>query len=94
MCRSKKTKENDSPRLDSPKVKPIVFVNNPIADEKHDAIGFGAYVNTAKAAIDEGATTIGLIAGYGTGKLNKFAGGLIRKRRPSKTNLCESLELF
>ena len=68
MCRSKKTKENDSPRLDSPKVKPIVFVNNPIADEKHDAIGFGAYVNTAKAAIDEGATTIGLIAGYGTGK--------------------------
>ncbi len=49
-------------------VSPIVFVNNPISDAKDDVIGFSSQVETIKNAVKNGATMIGLIADYGTGK--------------------------
>ncbi len=47
---------------------PIVFVNNPISDNKADVIGFNSQVETLNAAIRDGANMIGIIADYGTGK--------------------------
>ena len=49
-------------------ISPIIFVNNPIADAKDDVIGFSSQVETIKNSIKNGATMIGLIADYGTGK--------------------------
>ena len=49
-------------------VSPIVFVNNPIYDVKDDVIGFSSQVETIKNSIENGATMIGVIADYGTGK--------------------------
>lgn len=47
---------------------PIVFVNTPISDALYDVIGFDSQVKTLRAAIDDGANMIGIIANYGTGK--------------------------
>ena len=47
---------------------PIVFVNTPISDALYDVIGFDSQVKTLRAAIDDEANMIGIIANYGTGK--------------------------
>ena len=51
------------------RVNPIVFVNNPIKSNDDDVVGFSSQVETISEAIDNGgATMIGVIADYGTGK--------------------------
>ena len=47
---------------------PIVFVNRPISDPTEDIVGFGTQVKEIEAAVEKGATMIGVIANYGTGK--------------------------
>ena len=50
------------------KYEPIVFVNTPISGGEYDVIGFDSQVKTLRAAIDNKANMIGIIANYGTGK--------------------------
>ena len=75
---------------------PIVFVNNPVKDTEHDVIGFDAQVKTLQNAIDNGATMIGVIADYGTGKssMTELLCNRFRRRlhpRPIKVNMWDSL---
>lgn len=50
------------------KYEPIVFVNRPAANYEQDVVGFKSQVETIKQAIKTGATMIGIIADFGTGK--------------------------
>ncbi len=75
---------------------PIVFVNNPVKDSEHDVIGFEAQVETLQNAIDDGATMIGVIADYGTGKSSMtelLCNSFVKKGHPSpiKINMWDSL---
>ena len=54
--------------LETKKVEPIVYINTPISNLKEDIVGFETQVATVENAINNGATMIGLIADYGTGK--------------------------
>ena len=78
--------------------KPIVFVNNPIKDQKDDIVGFESQVETLECAINEGANLIGVIADYGTGKssLTDILSISLRKKKkiikPIKINLWDCLE--
>lgn len=63
MWLNKKEKQTTVAKNDS-----IVFVNKPVTEPSCDVIGFDAQVNTIQKAIDNGATMIGVIADYGTGK--------------------------
>lgn len=47
---------------------PIVFMNSPISDESNDVIGINSAVQSIKKATNEGATMVGVIADYGSGK--------------------------
>lgn len=58
------TKENNN-KL---KYEPIVFVNKPATNYEQDVVGFKPQVETIKQAIQTGASMIGVIADYGTGK--------------------------
>ena len=50
-------------------IEPIVFVNKPIDSHSNDIVGFSSQVEMICNAIEqEGATMIGIIADYGTGK--------------------------
>lgn len=79
------------------KVKPIVFVNNPIKSNDSDVIGFSSQVETISDAIDNGeATMIGVIADYGTGKSSMTE--MLKNRyvdlgypTPIKVNMWDSL---
>lgn len=64
---SKKKKENEE-ISETKKVEPIVYINTPISNLKEDIVGFETQVATVENAINSGATMIGLIADYGTGK--------------------------
>lgn len=75
---------------------PIVFVNNPVKDSEHDVIGFDAQVKTLQDAIDGGATMIGVIADYGTGKSSMtelLCNSFVKKGHPNpiKVNMWDSL---
>ncbi len=75
---------------------PIVFVNNPVKDSEHDVIGFDAQVKTLQDAIDGGATMIGVIADYGTGKSSMtelLCNSFVKKGNPNpiKINMWDSL---
>ena len=75
---------------------PIVFVNNPVKDSDHDVIGFDAQVKTLQDAIDGGATMIGVIADYGTGKSSMtelLCNSFVKKGHPApiKVNMWDSL---
>ena len=75
---------------------PIVFVNNPVKDSEHDVIGFDAQVKTLQDAIDGGATMIGVIADYGTGKSSMtelLCNSFVKKGHPNpiKINMWDSL---
>lgn len=75
---------------------PIVFVNNPVKDSEHDVIGFDAQVETLQDAIDGGATMIGVIADYGTGKSSMtelLCDSVVKKGHPKpiKINMWNSL---
>lgn len=59
---------NNNDTLSNDEIPPVVFVNKPITDEGKDIVGFSNQVNTICSAIDSGATMIGIIADYGTGK--------------------------
>lgn len=59
------TKENGKQHL---KYEPIVFVNKPATNYEQDVVGFRPQVETINQAIKTGATMIGVIADYGTGK--------------------------
>ena len=50
------------------KYEPIVFVNKPASNYEQDVVGFKPQVETIKQAIQTGASMIGVIADYGTGK--------------------------
>lgn len=54
--------------IDDNSYKPIVFLNTPIESDETDVIGIDSSVLSAKAAINNGANMIGVIADYGTGK--------------------------
>lgn len=47
---------------------PIVFVNSPITNLDDDIVGFNTQVKTIEKGIEDGATMIGIVADYGTGK--------------------------
>lgn len=47
---------------------PIVFINKPAKNYSQDVVGFKSQVETIHQAINNGATMIGIIADYGTGK--------------------------
>lgn len=90
--------ENKTPSATKKKKQysPIVFVNNPVKDTEHDVIGFDAQVKTLHDAIDNGATMIGVIADYGTGKssMTELLCNRFRRRlhpRPIKVNMWDSL---
>ena len=75
---------------------PIVFVNNPVKDSGLDVIGFDAQVETLQDAIDGGATMIGVIADYGTGKSSMtelLCNNFVKKGHPKpiKINMWDSL---
>lgn len=75
---------------------PIVFVNNPITDRDHDVIGFNTQVDTLQCAIDDGATMIGIIADYGTGKSSLTellckSDVQNKKKKPIRINLWDCL---
>ena len=57
------TKENNKLKYE-----PIVFVNKPATNYEQDVVGFKPQVETIKQAIQTGASMIGVIADYGTGK--------------------------
>ena len=88
---------SDSRELEEKKqYSPIVFVNNPVKDPAHDVIGFDAQVATLQNAIDDGATMIGVIADYGTGKssMTELLCDRFKKKRnpkPIKINMWDSL---
>lgn len=50
------------------KQQPLVFINKPIEDSKHDIVGFSTQIDTICEAIKDGSTMIGIVANYGTGK--------------------------
>ena len=60
--------KNKDDKVQPEDFKPIVFVNNPIKEPKEDIVGFESQVETLECAIDKGASLIGVIADYGTGK--------------------------
>ena len=74
------------------KYEPVVFVNNPISDSKHDVLGFESQIKTIDAAIKSGATMIGIVADYGTGK-SSMTELLIHecKRKHIKINMWDCL---
>lgn len=78
-------------------VEPIVFVNNPIQQEEKDAIGFSTQVEAILNAIGNGATMIGIIADYGTGKtsMTEMLGKRFQNKgnpRPIKINMWDSVQ--
>ena len=50
------------------KIKPIVFINNPISRVEEDVVGLETSVDTILEALNGNANMIGVIADYGTGK--------------------------
>lgn len=46
----------------------VVFVNKPINSKSEDILGYVAQADAIKTAINQGAKTVGVISGYGTGK--------------------------
>lgn len=60
--------ENSTNKLDDKIYNPIVFLNTPINVEQQDAIGVIAQKKQVEAAIDEGASMIGIVATFGAGK--------------------------
>ena len=78
------------------KYSPIVFVNSPVAEPKYDVIGFDAQVETIQQAIEGGATMIGVVADYGTGKSSMtelLCNAFVEKGNPKpiKINMWDSL---
>ena len=76
---------------------PLVFVNNPVTSPEQDIIGFDVQVETLKKAIDDGATMVGLIADYGTGKSSMtelLCNDFVKKGHPTpiRINMWDSLE--
>lgn len=62
-------KTNNSEASDTKdKYNPIVFVNRPISNYDSDIVGFESQIDTIKAAINNGANMIGIVADYGAGK--------------------------
>ncbi len=63
----------------------LVFVNRPIDEEKDDIVGFSSQVSTICESIKDGATMIGVVADYGTGKssLTELLAKTV-KRKPFK----------
>lgn len=74
----------------------IVFVNKPVLKKNKDVIGFDSQVNTLTQAIENGATMIGIIADYGTGKssMTELLCCSMKKckyKKPIKINMWDSL---
>lgn len=76
--------------------KPIIFVNNPITSIEKDVIGFASQIQIICNAVENGATMIGIIADYGTGKSsmtemlkNRFVED--KNPIPLKVNMWDSL---
>lgn len=90
----KKTKEKE---LNKEVTYPsIVFVNKPVSKKSSDIIGFDSQVKTLTNAIDDGATMIGIIADYGTGKssMTELLCHSVKKSKYPKTikiNMWDSL---
>ena len=81
---------------ESKKYDPIVFVNNPVTESNYDVIGFDSQVKTIERAIADGATMIGLVADYGTGKSSMtelLCDAFVKKGNPKpiKINMWDSL---
>lgn len=95
MC-SRKKKNSVGITKEKKQYPPIVFVNNPVRKQKYDVIGFDTQVETLKNAIDNGATMIGVIADYGTGKSSMtelLCDRFVKKGNPTpiKINMWDSL---
>ena len=81
---------------ESKKYDPIVFVNNPVTESNYDVIGFDSQVKTIERAIADGATMIGLVADYGTGKSSMtelLCDAFVKQGNPKpiKINMWDSL---
>lgn len=80
-------------------IKPILYINNPINDLNQDIVGFETQIASIEQAIDSGATMIGLIADYGTGKSSvtdilcqKKSKSKKSKETPIKINMWDTIE--
>lgn len=88
----RKSKENAKRVNNQPeKFDPIVFVNTPISSELKDAIGFDSQIETLKTAIQKGATMIGVVADYGTGKSSMTE--LLKKSIDKEKNKTKSIKI-
>ena len=82
MCKRNK-EDND---------KNIIYVNKEISSEKEDLLGISTQVNSIENAIDDGASMIGIIGDFGSGKSS--VGELINKKKFNKIikiNMWDSL---
>ena len=61
------TKAKATAQSKKDKQQPLVFINKPIEDSKHDIVGFSTQIDTICEAIKDGSTMIGVVANYGTG---------------------------
>ncbi len=78
MFKRKKTIVNNEDKT----YDPIVFVNKPVIDLADDVVGFESQIDTIKCSINNGATMIGIVADYGTGKssITDMLGFLLQKK--------------
>lgn len=61
-------KANKQNSLKTEASNPVVFQNQPITDEKEDLFGFNLHVKALQSAINGGASIIGVMGDYGSGK--------------------------
>ena len=85
--------------MSNKKIKPIVFVNNPISRVEDDVVGLETSVDTIIEALNDNANMIGVIADYGTGKSsvteilsNKLASEPYNYPAPIKINMWDCLQ--
>ena len=76
------------------KKKSLIYVNKEIESADEDFIGFSAQVDSIADAIDNGASMVGIIADYGSGKSS--VGELLEAKKqfkkPIRVNMWDSLK--
>ena len=92
------TKAKATAQSKKDKQQPLVFINKPIEDSKHDIVGFSTQIDTICEAIKDGSTMIGVVANYGTGKssLTELLSSSVAKKpfcfpAPIKINMWDCL---
>ncbi len=71
----------------------ITYVNKEISSQEEDFIGFSAQVDSIAEAIDNGASMVGVIADYGSGKssIGELLASKKQFQKPIRVNMWDSL---